>query len=81
MEYTDALIIGVIVGLIELIKLAGAPKRVLPILSVVLGLAFGTVYLFPGDIKAGILTGLIVGLSSTGLYSGAKNTIENEGGR
>lgn len=81
MEYTDVLIIGVIVGLIELIKLAGAPKKILPSVSVVLGLIFGVVYLYPGDIKAGILTGLIVGLSSTGLYSGAKNTIENEGER
>lgn len=76
MEYTDVLLIGVIIGLVELFKMSGANKKMLPIASLVLGLAAGIFYLFPHDLKAGILTGIIMGLAASGFYSGGKAVIE-----
>ena len=37
MEYTDVLLIGVILGLVELFKFLDIPKKVLPLLSIALG--------------------------------------------
>lgn len=78
MEYTDVLLIGVIIALVELFKQLGLPHKTLPILSLVFGLVGGIFYLFPHDIKAGILMGLIMGLSASGLYSGAKTMGKKE---
>lgn len=78
MEYTDVLLIAVIVGLVELLKLLDVPKKILPIASLFFGLIGGIFYLFPHDLKAGILMGIVMGLSASGLYSGTKNTLEKE---
>lgn len=76
MEYTDVLLIAVIVGLVELLKMLDVPHKLLPVASLLFGLVGGVFYIYPGDIKAGILIGIIMGLSATGLYSGTKNTFE-----
>ncbi len=57
-EYTDVLEIGVIMALVELLKFMNVPKKALPIASLVFGVVGDVFYLFPGDIKVGILTGL-----------------------
>lgn len=77
MEYTDVLLIAVIVGLVELLKKLNLPHKLLPVASLVFGLIGGVFYLFPHDLKAGILMGIIMGLSASGLYSGVKNTVED----
>lgn len=76
MEYTDVLLVAVIVGLVELLKMANFPHKLLPVASLLLGIVGGVVYLHPTDIKAGILMGIIMGLSASGLYSGSKTMIE-----
>lgn len=78
MTYTDALLIGVIIGIVELLKILGVPKKILPIASLILGVISGMVYLFPEDPQAGILMGIIMGLSASGLYSGSKNILEKD---
>lgn len=78
MSYTDALLIGVIVGIVELLKILGVPKKLLPIASLILGVISGMIYLFPEDPQAGILMGIIMGLSASGLYSGSKNILEKD---
>ncbi len=76
MEYTDVLLIGVIIALVQLLKFMEVPKKALPVASLVLGVVGGVFYIFPGDFKAGILTGLIIGLAASGFYSGGKAVIE-----
>ena len=76
MEYTEAVIIAIIVGLVELFKQAGLPKKASPLVALAFGIAGGVIYLFPGDIKAGIFMGLVMGLSASGLYSGGKTLLE-----
>lgn len=78
MEYTDVLLIGVIIGLVELLKALHVPKKILPLASLIFGLIGGVFYIYPGDPKAGILVGIIMGLSASGLYSGTKSIVEKD---
>lgn len=78
MEYTEAIIIAVIVGLVELLKQAGLPKKASPLIALAFGVAGGVIYLFPGDVKAGIFMGLVMGLSASGLYSGGKALLDGK---
>ena len=68
--------VALIMGIAELLKKVGFNAKFIPVINVVLGLVAG-ISLNPADIMAGIFTGLAVGLSAGGLYSGAKNV--NEG--
>lgn len=75
-EVYGVALIPLIMGLVELLKWFGLPKKLLPIVSIFLGLAAGIIYVSPQDIKGGILVGLMMGLSASGLYSGTKTTFE-----
>ncbi|MEV2910535.1 transposase [Paenibacillus larvae] len=76
-EITDALLVAVIVGLVEVAKRMGLPVRLAPAISVILGIIVGIVY-FPGDLKTSIIYGIICGLTSSGLYSTGKNTMQQK---
>ena len=67
-------LVPVLVGLNELLKRTGVPSRFIPATSMVMGYFFAFYYLAPGDFKKALLYGTILGLSSIGLFSGAKNT-------
>lgn len=75
-EVYGVALIPLIIGLVELMKWFGLPKKVTPIASLILGLIAGIVYVNPEDLKGGVLVGLMIGLSASGLYSGTKNTFE-----
>lgn len=77
-EAYDVVLIPLIMGLVELFKRSGVPKRILPFIALALGVVVGVVYVSDFDFKQGILIGAMLGLSASGLYSGAKNTIEKE---
>lgn len=72
----DIAIIPLIVGIVSLFTTIGLPKKFAPIVAVVLGILIGVFYIAPGDVLKGILVGIAVGLSSVGLYSGTKNTVQ-----
>ncbi|MFS8652412.1 MAG: hypothetical protein FWJ66_10930 [Caldibacillus sp.] len=76
MEAYDVALIPIITGLVGVFTQLGLRKKFAPIVSLVLGLLIGIFYVYPGDIKGGILVGIMLGLSATGLYSGVKNTKE-----
>ncbi|HEX6594552.1 MAG TPA: hypothetical protein VF095_08175 [Bacillota bacterium] len=75
-EVYDVALIPLIVGLVELLKGIGLSKRWSPFVSIMFGLVAGTLYVYPKDLKGGIIVGLMLGMSASGLYSGTKNTIE-----
>ncbi|MCG7334490.1 hypothetical protein MHZ95_04240 [Sporosarcina sp. ACRSM] len=75
-EIYDVVIIPLILGIVELFKRAGVNKKVLPFIALFIGIAVGVVYVADFDVKQGILVGAMLGLSASGLYSGAKNTVE-----
>lgn len=68
-------LVPVIIGLSELLKRFGLPNRLIPLAVMAQGLFFSFFYLAPGDPKKAILLGVVLGLSSVGLFSGTKNTI------
>lgn len=78
MEYSayDIALIPVIISLVEVFGRFGVPSRFLPAVALALGLLGGLIYIAPGDPKRGVLTGLVMGLSAVGTYSGIKNTIK-----
>ena len=47
----------------------------LPFIALVIGIAVGVIYVAEFDLKQGILVGAMLGLSASGLYSSAKNTV------
>lgn len=65
----------IIVGLVGAARTIGIPARFLPLLALFLGILGGVIYLEPSDFRQGILDGLVMGLSSIGLWSGVKNTV------
>lgn len=77
-EIHGVLLIPLIVGLVEALKIAKLPNRWLPLASLIFGLAGGIFYIEPNNIKMGIIIGLMLGLSASGLYSSSKNMFEKK---
>jgi len=69
-------LVPVIMGMTELLKKIGIPKKYTPVFAIILGILCGFYYLAPDDPKKAIFLGIVIGLSSIGLYSGTKNTYE-----
>lgn len=65
----ELLSIPAIVAAVEAVKYAGLPSKYAALTAVCIGVAFG---FGMGD----WLTGLVLGLSSSGLYSGAKAMLQ-----
>jgi len=71
-DYKGIAIIPIITMLVDVLKKAGLPTKFAPLTSLILGVIFGIVFQNDGGIKNGIITGLIIGMSASGLYSGGK---------
>lgn len=67
-------LVAIVMGLTEVVKRLGLPKRFVPLFSVVLGA--GISMLMTGVTNQSIIAGVVVGLVSCGLYSGTKATIK-----
>lgn len=79
MDYTNiAVQTTITIGLAEVYKRLGLPKRFIPLVDLFLGLIISIITgLSTGKtIINCVMDGLIVGLSACGLYSGVKNTVE-----
>ena len=74
MQITDAIVIPIIVGVIEVLKNVGLSTKFSPLVSLILGviaaLALGGLSLENG------VFGIIYGLSASGLYAGTKATLK-----
>ncbi|MFS1511319.1 hypothetical protein VQL36_02600 [Chengkuizengella sp. SCS-71B] len=71
----DFAIVPIIVELVGLAKQLGLGAKLLPVFSLVLGVATGIFYVAPGDPKQAILVGIVMELAASGLWSGAKNMV------
>jgi thiamine transporter ThiT len=72
-EISLALITGVVISLVEVAKTLGLPSRFAPLLSVLLGVGSLLLLAFFQPATEVIFTGLVIGLSACGLYSGVKS--------
>lgn len=73
--------IALIIGLAEMAKRLGLPKKFIPLFDVVLGIIFGLLgctLIQHYSIPESIFVGIVNGLSACGLFSGVKNTLEKE---
>jgi len=70
MEIT--LIVTAVTGLTEVVKRIGLPSRFAPLTAITIGLAISFLNRGALPIDVVIMTGIVAGLSSAGLYSGVK---------
>ena len=68
----DLTLVPVVVGLVHVAKKTGLSSRYAPLLSLVLGLV--GVWVLKQDIQW--IAGIVVGLSASGLWSGAKASLK-----
>lgn len=71
-----AAIVAITMAICEGVKRAGVPSRWIPILSVVLGIAGALI--FEGSSFLSVASGVILGLSTTGLYRVVKTSVLNK---
>ncbi len=76
MEYAGIAIIPLLIGILEVLKKVGLKEKYVPVASVLLGIVIGIGLFGNGDIRAGLVQGIFIGLSAVGLYSGTKNSLE-----
>lgn len=74
--YKGIPLLAVIIALSKTLTLVGFDKKFIPIANILLGMFGGTLYLYPSDVKMGVLVGLVLGLTATGTYSSFKNVKE-----
>ena len=67
----DVALIPATMGLVDVAKRAGLPSKYAPIVSIAVGISLGIATNI-GNIQKGIFTGIAIGLSASGLYSGTK---------
>jgi len=73
-EFYSLVVIPLIVGVVEVLKRAGLPIKYAPLTSLAIGFFFGVFFI--ESFKEGIIVGMMVGLSATGLYSGSKHIMQ-----
>ncbi|MFB6649233.1 holin [Bacillus toyonensis] len=66
-----AVMIGIVVGLSQIVKTIGLQTKYVPLLNVTLGIVLGVLFL-DGDIKTNVFQGIIIGLSASGLFDHTK---------
>lgn len=73
--------VALIVGLAEVLKRLGCPTKYIPLVDLLLGLVSGVcIYgmVMGFGMAKGVILGIALGLSACGLFSGIKNTFEQE---
>ena len=69
-----AILVPVIVGLVQVVRKTGLKTRYLPLSAVLLGIvSISAIY---GVSGLNAFSGIVVGLSAAGLYSGVKTTVK-----
>lgn len=71
----DIALVPVIVALVHVLRMSGVPARFLPLCAIILGISAGFVYISPSDPRQAVLTGIFMGLSAIGAWSGVKNSV------
>jgi hypothetical protein len=74
MQITNIIIISILTGINEIEKQFIVDKKYIPLFSLVMGIII--TLLAYGVNTNNVIIGIINGLSSCGLYSGVKNTME-----
>ena len=76
MEYAGVAIVPLLIGILEIFKKLGVNPKIIPVISLIIGIGLGIALFSDGELATGVIKGAFIGLSAVGLYSGTKNTIE-----
>lgn len=76
-EVNDVVLGAVVLGIVEIAKYTGLPKRFAPLASLVVGVAGVFLALPESTIGLSIVHGLVLGLTASGFYSQAKTLTGN----
>lgn len=71
---SNIVLVGIIIGLVEVIKQVGLPTKFLPLLAVALGVGASFIPSFSIYGGVDIVQGIVAGLSAVGLYAGTRST-------
>jgi hypothetical protein len=74
----DAASVAVVIGIVEALKPLGLSSRYAPLVSIGLGVVSGIALRQDQDILSAVYSGILVGLSASGLYSGTKAVTKPE---
>lgn len=77
-EITTAVLTALVIGIVEIAKQIGLNTKYAGLLAVILGILATLGLSFFQVTTTVIFTGIVIGLSAAGLYSGAKALIKNE---
>jgi len=69
------ILVALTVGLVEVVKGLGIPKKYIPLVAIVIGVTFAIVGNISGELIVNITTGLGIGLASCGLFDFTKKTV------
>lgn len=72
----NVVLVPLLIGILEMVKNLGIDNKYIPAISVVLGVVSGFALNGFTNPTESIYTGIAIGLSAVGLYSGAKNTLQ-----
>jgi len=72
---TLGVITAVVIGVVQVAKQMGLPTKFAPLVAVLFGVIAAIGLSFFQATFAVIITGVIIGLSACGLYSGVKTTV------
>lgn len=67
-------LLPLIIGLVAMVRTLGLSRRLLPVASLAFGI--GAAFLATDNVKQAIVTGVALGLASSGLYAGVKATAD-----
>jgi len=68
-------VVAIIIGLTEVIKRIGLPKRLIPLVSVIIGVIIALLTSWVKIDFSAIIGGIVAGLTACGIWSGTKATI------
>lgn len=72
-------LVAIVVGLTEVVKRAGLNNRYTPVVALFFGVALSLVVnLSTGIALENIITGLVLGLTASGIWSSTKTTVLNK---
>jgi len=74
--YEGIALIPVVTILVNIIKGTGISSKFHPVIALGLGIIFGIVFIGNGDLKKGILAGIVIGISASGLYSNGREVVK-----
>lgn len=74
---TMSLSVAAVMGIVEAIKKAGLSSKYAPLAALALGI--GAAFLVPSEtLGVTVFTGVIIGLSACGLYSGSQTVLSDK---